>query len=94
MNLLPYALAWAVLATIVIVLAIYRNILAGRGDEMVHVQDIEAGMVTQQQILAKKLDAIDRWGKILTAVVFVAGLALAGSYVYEVWEQSNRIVIR
>jgi hypothetical protein len=35
--------------------------------------------------LAHRLESIDRWGKTLTVVVAVYGVALAAIYLYQVW---------
>jgi hypothetical protein len=38
--------------------------------------------VADQANVAHKLDVIDKWGKILTVVAVVSGLAIAAAYVY------------
>jgi hypothetical protein len=35
--------------------------------------------------LAKKLESIERWGKILTLLAVLTGLALAAAYIYQAW---------
>jgi hypothetical protein len=94
MSLVPFTVAWSVLATVVIALAVYRSRLASRDDEMIHVHDSEAGLIARQQVTARKLEVIDRWGKALTIVALLSGLALAGAYGWHVWNESNKIVIR
>jgi len=90
-NLLPYAIAWAVLATIVIVLAICRRFVSEHEDDSLHVGDVDSGAATSQQVaLAKRLESIDRWGKILTVLALVSGLALAGVFLYTAWMESSR----
>lgn len=86
MNMLGLVIAWAALATVVLVLAIYRRSLV-RKDEIIHVgADINA-----LQTVNKKLQVIDRWGKILTVIAFVFALVLLGMFLYNGWNQSSRI---
>jgi len=81
-NLIPYAVFWAVLALIVVFLILYRNAVTHREDDSIHLE----GNVTHDQIaLAHKLELIDKWGKSLTVVAIVFGLALAAIYLYQVW---------
>jgi hypothetical protein len=89
MNLTPFVVIWALLATGVILLAVYRFRVANRTDELIHVHDAEANVIAEQMQVAKKLESIDRWGKVLTAIVFLAGLALLGAYMYKVWLQTS-----
>jgi hypothetical protein len=91
MSLIPFVVVWAVLATAVLVLAIYRMRIAGRTDELLHVQEAEASLVYQQAEVAKKLDVIDRWGKILTVVVAATGVILAVLFLYDSWLRSNSV---
>jgi len=81
-NLLPYAAFWLVLAFVVIALVIYRKSVTSREDDSIH---LEGGMPAQQITLAHKVDAIDKWGKGLTVVTALYGLALAALYVYQIW---------
>jgi hypothetical protein len=39
----------------------------------------------------KKANTIERWGKLLTVVVFVYGAAIAGIYLYHVWVVGEQI---
>jgi hypothetical protein len=79
---------WAVLTAAVLVLAIYRKVVATDEDDLIHVADAEAELIGKQQVVAAKLDVIDRWGKALTVFVLIYGLALAGWYLYQVWKQT------
>ena len=79
-NLIPYLAIWSLLALAVIALLVTRKIVAGKEDDHIHVLD--GVPVTQQTVVAHKLDVIDRWGKILTALAVAGGLAIAALYVY------------
>ena len=88
MNLLPLLVSWAVLATVVLALAIYRGVVARKEDDFIHVG---AQPVTQQQAVSKKLDSIDHWGKILTVVAVVFALVILGLFLYNGWMAGTRI---
>lgn len=89
MNLLPFTIGWAILATIVIVLAIYRRIVSNQEDDILHVEDPTGAVTSHQVQVARKLEGIDRWGKVLTVVALVYGLALAAGYAYQAWIEST-----
>ena len=79
---------WAVLTAAVLILAIYRRTIANQEDDRVHVLEGEAHLIHQQEVVAHKLDVIDRWGKSITVFVLVYGLGLASYYLYQVWKQT------
>jgi len=81
-NLLPYALFWGVLAIVVVFLIIYRKSVSSREDDSLH---LEGSGPTEQVALAHRLAMIDKWGKTLTVVVAVYGVALAAIYLYQIW---------
>ena len=81
-NLLTYAAFWGVLAIIVVFLIIYRKSVSSQEDDSLHLQGSGA---TQQMSMAHRLALIDRWGKTLTVIVALYGLALAAIYLYQVW---------
>jgi hypothetical protein len=78
-NLIPYVAVWAVVALSVIALLVMRKMVASKEDDQLHVLH---GASEQQVSVASKLEVIDRWGKILTVVAVVLGLAIATVYVY------------
>jgi hypothetical protein len=73
---------WAILATVVVFLAIYRRRIYMKSDEVLHVLDAEAPLVSTQAVVAKKLERIDFWGKTLTVVVVLYALTIVGVYIY------------
>jgi len=85
MNLLPFAIGWCVLAAVVVGLIIYRRAVSGGEDDTLHVGDPTGAIVARQEMLAKKLESLDRWGKILTIVLVLYGLGLAAGYLYNAW---------
>jgi len=91
MNMTPFIWTWAVLAIIVLVLAIYRAMLASHEDESIHVSEVEAKQVTEQKKVGTKLNRVEFWGKLLTVVTILYGLAIAGAYLYRAWLQSSQV---
>ena len=81
-NLIPYLAVWSVVALAVIVLLVTRKMVASKEDDQLHVLNGVPATATQQVTVAHKLDVIDKWGKILTVVAVVFGLAIAATYVY------------
>jgi hypothetical protein len=91
MNLVPYLVTWIPLAVIVLLLAIYRNMMASHEDETIHVLDRDTPAVAEQVKLSRKLELIERWGKLLTIVVVVYGLVIASMYLYFIWQQGAQL---
>ena len=85
----PHIAVWAVLTTVVVILAIYRRRLDLRVDETIHVLDSEAASIPQQEEVSKKLIVIDRWGKILTVVAVLYLLGIAAAYVYSSFNDTS-----
>lgn len=90
-NLLPYAIAWAVLGLVVLALAIARKNVSAHEDDSIHLGGDAAVAATDQISTAKRLDAIDKWGKILTVVLAITGLILAVMYGLHIWEESSKV---
>ncbi|GIU76418.1 MAG: hypothetical protein KatS3mg004_3505 [Bryobacteraceae bacterium] len=88
-NLTPYAIAWGVLALIVVALAIWRQHLAAQEDDTLHLSGPET-VITQQMTVARKLELVEKWGKALTVVLAITGLILAVMYGMYLWEASSR----
>ena len=92
MNLIPFIVIWSVMALAVLGLALYRKLMTLHGDdELIHLTEGEAKMIPQQVALANKLDAVDRRGKSLTALIVVTGLLIAAVYLYAAWERSFQL---
>jgi hypothetical protein len=88
-TLFPHLIAWAVLTTLVVFLAIYRKRIGSGADETLHVLDAEVGAVTDQITVAKKLVVVDRWGKILTILAALYLLGIAAMYIYSVLQDQS-----
>jgi hypothetical protein len=82
------AVTWVAIAVAVIGLALYRRYVSREEFDTLHIQEAEAGLISQQRILAHRLNGIDYWGKYLTVGAIGYGLVIACLYLYQVW-QSN-----
>ncbi|MBX9603094.1 MAG: hypothetical protein K2X35_18970 [Bryobacteraceae bacterium] len=91
MNFMLLSGVWLAMAAAVLALVAYRKMVAVHEDDMVHLRDDEAKLVTQQTAVAHRLEMIDRWGKMLTLVTALFGAAIAALYLYEVWVSSTRL---
>jgi hypothetical protein len=89
MNLMPFVVSWAVLATAVVVLIVYRRMVAAKEDDYIHVEGDPDRVVHEQEVVAHKLDVIDKWGKVLTAIAVVYGLAISGLFMYNEWVNTS-----
>jgi len=88
MSLAPFAIIWLALACAVLGLAIYRKGVSWyEEDDYIHFHDFEAPQVAHQAVVNHRLEVVDKFGKILTTVTVVMGLALAAAYFYQVWNQ-------
>jgi hypothetical protein len=92
MSLFPFAVAWVLLVLAVIVLAFYRGFLTRNVDDVPHVASAaSAGAVNRQVAVTKKLESVERLGKLLTIVAVVVGVVLALAYGYTEWVRSSRV---
>jgi len=88
LNLRPFFAVWVVVAVSVLVLLAWRKAVARHEDESLHLAD--AGAVTEQVNITHKLEQIDKWGKILTVIAAVYGLAVGCVYMYQSWVELSR----
>ena len=91
MSVTVFVVLWVALVAIVLSLALYRRILSGREDGLVHVLEGDAHLISQQVAMTEKLNLIDHWGKLLTVLAFVYGLVLAGVFLYQGWLDSSHL---
>ena len=79
---------WLVLAGMVIVLALYRNLLAKGHFTVLHVRRSEMSLVPGEAAYAQRLDRLDWWGKALTFATVIYGFALAVGCLYFIFQTS------
>ena len=82
MSLMPYGIVLAVLFIAILALLLYRHSLVAHEDDTLHVGDGEEKIMAEQAVLAKRLEAVEKWGKTLTAVFVLGALALGAYYIY------------
>lgn len=87
---LPFLIVWGVMALSVLALIIYRRQVAQGEDDSLHVLNTEA--VPQQMAVAQKLETIDKWGKMLTVLTVLAGIAIAGVWFYNMWVSTSTTI--
>jgi hypothetical protein len=89
-SFFPLIVSWCVLAAFVVVLIVWRKTVSRHEDDQLHVLNTAA--VPQQAEVAHKLDVIDKWGKIVTAVTFAYGALIAGLYLYQTWVATSTTI--
>jgi hypothetical protein len=90
-NLMPFAVLWAVLALVVITLIVIRKRIASGEDDTIHVMEGDAAQIPHQREIAQKLEVVDRWGKSLTIAAVAFGLILGLLWVYQGWVNSSSL---
>jgi len=81
---------WMVLGIATLVLAVYRWVLSAHYEnDVVHLGPGEEQEIPKQASLARRMSTIDRWGKTMTIITAVIGLALASAYLYQAWESPH-----
>jgi len=88
-NMMIYVIAWGVLALIVIILAFMRKNVTAHEDDSIHLSGDPDAALREQTAVAKKLEAIDKWGKWLTILLAITGLILAGMWGYSTFEAGS-----
>ncbi len=91
MDLVISAAAWALVVMTVAALAVYRKTVSRGEFDVVHIKDAESALIPEQESLARRLDVIDRWGKRLTVVAVLFGLAILAIYLVRAWDLSNQL---
>lgn len=88
-DFLPHVIVLVVLAVVVGGLAIYRRGVAEKEDDTVHLTG-SGEEIQKQMAIAAQLSKIDKWGKLLTVILVVYGLVIAGLYIMRLWEESSK----
>ena len=82
-SFVPFTVIWALLAIVVLALLAYRKLVSSKEEETLHLAD--AAEQNHQAVIARRLDWIDKWGKLLTVIAVVYGVLLAAAYTYRIW---------
>jgi hypothetical protein len=84
-------LLWVALGAVIAGIAIYRKMVSREEDDAIHLNATAEGVIQQQTVMAGKLNVIDRWGKTLTAVEVLFGLALGLFWLYKAWLDGSKL---
>jgi hypothetical protein len=82
-SFVPFTVLWALIAIVVLALIAYRKLVSFQEEETLHLGN--AAEANHQAVIGRKLDWIDKWGKLLTVIAVVYGVLLAAAYTYRVW---------
>ncbi|MGB7719332.1 MAG: hypothetical protein WBL65_05510 [Bryobacteraceae bacterium] len=85
LDLRPFLVLWAIVIAALVAAAFWRRSVAVQEDPALHLGAAHEGTAAEQIALAKKLEQIDKWMKILTVVVIVFGLLLGAAALYKGW---------
>lgn len=85
---------WFVLTLFVIGLAIARKIAARNEDDLVHLAVGAEQAISQQVVVAQKLEWFDRWGKTLTVVDGLFAVVLLAIVFYRAWQEGLTMVVK
>jgi preprotein translocase subunit SecG len=80
---------WVVIAVALAIVFVYRKIVAGSTDELVHVSDPSDAVIAKQAATARSVQQLDRIVMILAIVFLVYGLALGGVQIYQALNNST-----
>ena len=85
MGYTPLIVLWALLASVVLALIVYRRVVSAHEDATLHLGRGSEAVPSPQSAVAHKLDAIDKWGKLLTALAVIYGILLFAAYSLQTW---------
>jgi hypothetical protein len=87
----PFIAIWAVMALAVLILAAWRQFIDLHEDDTIHLGDQQAGVIKDQATLARKMDTVNRWSRVLTIATIVYGVGIACYYLYQQWIDSSKL---
>jgi uncharacterized membrane protein len=85
LDLRPFVALWLLVIAAVIVVAFRRRSVALQEDPALHLGTAHEGTAAHQIAVAKKLEQIDKWMKLLTVIAVVFGVLLAAAALYKGW---------
>jgi hypothetical protein len=84
-DLHPFLILWLIVIAGVVVLAFRRRSVALQEDPALHLGMAHASTAAEQVAVAKKLEQIDKWVKLLIIIVIAFGILLAAAALYKAW---------
>lgn len=88
--LVPALLLLAMTATVV-ALALYRFFVARQQEFHLHATTEEAALANTQVNVARRLDKVDRWGKLMTTLTFAYGVILLAAFLYYEFQKTGQV---
>ncbi|MBI3694890.1 MAG: hypothetical protein HY238_08630 [Acidobacteria bacterium] len=89
-DLMPWLIAWGILTTVVIALALYRTTLAAHDPPGLSLADAHVTDVQKQ--IEHRLVAVDRWGKALTVLSGAMILFIAALWSYQTYMKGFEVI--
>jgi hypothetical protein len=80
---------WIVIAAALMIIYVYRKMVAGSADELVHLSDVSDAVIEKQEATASKIQQLDRVVMILAIVFVVYGIALGGLQIYQAFTSNT-----
>jgi len=78
---LPLFTTFCLLAAATLGLALYRMLIVRvKGDDCLHVLDSDVPLIDKQSFAERRLKTVDVWGKTLTILTLLAGIAAYGAW--------------
>jgi hypothetical protein len=72
---------FCLLATTTLALALGRLLIVrSKGDECLHLVDSDVPLIEKQKAAARRLEIVDVWGKTLTILTVLSGIAAYGAW--------------
>jgi hypothetical protein len=84
-DLHPFLILWLIVIAGVVVLAFRRRSVALQEDPALHLGMAHASTAAEQVAVAKKLEQIDKWVKLLIIIAVAFGILLAAAALYKAW---------
>ena len=93
-DLMPWLILWAFVTTAVLILALWRLVVARKEEQLggLHVASANEAVPALEEQIAKTLVRIDRWGKTLTVVSALLVLTIGAAWLYNGWLKANEII--
>lgn len=93
-DLTPWLVLWAFVTTGVLVLALWRTVVARREADLggLHVAANDERIPELETRIASTLARIDLWGKTLTVISVVLVLAIGSVWLYNGWLKANEVI--
>jgi len=85
LDLRPFLTLWLIEIAALIAVSFWRRSVAVQEDPALHLGAAHAGTAAMQIALAKKLEQIDKWVKILSVIAVVFGILLGAAALYKAW---------